>query len=229
MKNAKEILDFYILSGITDITSDTPFGLKKTNNTGVDSIESAKQISLKAQNIDELLKSIKEFNNCALKQTSSHTILGTGNQSAQYMIIIDAPGDDDERSGKILSGKSGEFIKNFLKALKIQENECFFSPLLPWRPPGNRAPTQLEADTCWPFLEKQISLISPKKIFVFGIEPAQILSKTKKTINQLRENKIIYQTTTGTNIEIIPSLSINYMMFNPIQKAKLWDFLIKCD
>lgn len=237
MKNAKEILDFYILSGISEIISDKPFGLedispKKTISTmssNVDAIEVAKKIALQANSLDNLIEAIKNFEACSLKQTSNHTILPKGNQKAKYMIVIDAPSDDDERKGEIFAGKTFDFLQNFLRALAINLDECFLTSLLPWRTPGNRAPTQIETAICLPFLKKQIDFINPEKIFVFGIDAAQALFESKKTINQFREEKQTYTDFSGKNIEIISSFSINYLFFNPNQKAKLWDFLTKCD
>ncbi len=240
MKNAKEILEFYILSGISEIVSECTFALeadKKLENTiskkpkavGINGIELAQKIALQTQDINELFEKIKSFDACPLKQNSNHTIIGKGNPKAQNMIIIDAPDNDDERGGEILCGASGVFVKNFLKAMKIDEADCFFATFLPWRAPGNRAPTQLEADICKPFLEKQISLVAPKKIFSFGLDVSRILASNLKTINQLREEAITYKTNLGDEVAVIPSLSIPYLLSNPSQKAKLWDFLIKCD
>ncbi len=239
MKNAKEILDFYILSGITDIASDTPFDLnakkpsktteKKHSPIGINGVELAKEISLRATSLEDIFEKMKSFDACSLRQNTSHTIIGKGNHVAKYMIIIDAPDNDDERSGKILSGSSGVFIKNFLKAMKINEDDCFFATFLPWRAPGNRAPTSLEANICKPFLEKQINLVNPQKIYAFGADVSKMLSSSDKTIAQLREAPILYQSQKGDNIKVIPSFSISYLLSNPAQKAKLWDFLIKCD
>lgn len=235
MNNAKDILEWYVLAGVDEAFGNIPFGLEEkepknsriaTTNIAAASVDAkalSQKLCLQAQTLAELNQHIQDFEGCSLKFTATNTVLGAGNESAKTMVVIDAPSADDDRTGKILMTKSGELINAILKAMQIDASDCYFTTLLPWRPPGNRIPTPAEIAICLPFLKKQIELINPDKIMIFGIDVIQALLNTNDSITKLREQKLQYTNYNANKIELIPSFSINYLLMNPIQKAKIWE------
>jgi len=201
---------------------------KATNLDGetIKSIEIAKEISKNSKSIEELNKHISEFEGCSLKFTASNTIYGAGNKNAKYMIIGEAPGADDDRSGQIYSGKAGNLLNNILKSIGLNRENCYLCNILPWRPPGNRTPNASEVNICMPFILKQIELVDPEYIILLGGNAANYILENNEPISKIRGKWLELKKEEKT-IKSVVIFQPSYLLKNPKQKRKTWADLIK--
>lgn len=119
--------------------------------------------------IDLLRSEIINCTKCDLSLTCNKVIFGEGNTKAGIFIIGEAPGRDEDIQGRPFVGKSGQLLDKILTACGFTRNEhVFISNIVKCRPPNNRVPTLKEAETCMPWLLKQIEMIDPKIMILLG-------------------------------------------------------------
>ncbi|MFR6465340.1 MAG: uracil-DNA glycosylase, partial [Alphaproteobacteria bacterium] len=201
----KEILEWYLTAGVDETCGEVPFALaepakemprivpaavsaavRPAENSArpattelaqatINACQSARELCQKAETLEELKKMVEEFDGCALKLTANKTVFGYGSGTARLLLIGEAPGADEDRSGIPFVGRSGQLLEKMLKAIGFDRNECFITNVLPWRPPGNRTPTEGEIAVCLPFLKRQIDLVSPEAIMILGGSAANAL------------------------------------------------------
>ena len=247
----KELLDWYIFAGVTDTCGDEvclnvaqnkleSFNLeenKKTlpqqnapinkNNAATSISRNANDICSKANSLEELKDILEKFEGCGLKSTAASTVLGEGNSNAKIMLIGEAPGADEDRIGKPFVGKCGKLLDKMLNAIGLDRNECYITNILPWRPPGNRAPTDDELAICLPFLKRQIELIKPKFILLLGGIALKSVMDTTDSISRTRGKWQTYTLITGENIDVLATFHPSYLLRSSQQKSKAWTDLIR--
>lgn len=245
--NLENLLEWYIESGVDETIGETPFFItqdEKKTPTQKSSInttrqatthlaqativarQSSRETAEKAHNLSELKNLVENFDGCSLKLTATNTVFGYGSDKAKIMFIGEAPGADEDRLGKPFVGRSGQLLDKMLKAVGLDRENCFISNVLPWRPPGNRTPTDSEIAVCLPFLKKQIELISPEYIFILGGSAANSLLDNNEPISKLRGRWLEYKKENGDIIKVLASFHPAYLLRNSGQKAKAWsDFL----
>ncbi|MEZ5583889.1 MAG: uracil-DNA glycosylase, partial [Candidatus Competibacteraceae bacterium] len=99
---------------------------------------------------------------CALHEGRTQTVFGVGDKQADWLIIGEAPGAEEDRQGEPFVGRAGKLLDAMLLALKLQREQVFIANILKCRPPNNRDPAPEEVRCCWPFLERQIALLKPR-------------------------------------------------------------------
>lgn len=109
-----------------------------------------------------------------------------------------------------------------LKAIGFDRNECFITNVLPWRPPGNRTPTEGEIAVCLPFLKRQIDLVSPEAIMILGGSAANALLDNGEPISRMRGKWLEYKKSDGGKVPVLASFHPAYLLRNSGQKAKAW-------
>lgn len=193
----------------------------------VSALENARTICLRINNLNELKEAVEKFEGCALKLTASKTVFGDGSPNAKIMLIGEAPGADEDRLGLPFVGRSGHLLESMLHAVHIEREDCYIANVLPWRPPGNRTPTDAEKAVCLPFLRKQIDLINPDFIFILGGSAANALLEIEEPISKLRGRWLEYKNSNGKIIKVLASFHPAYLLRNPAQKAKSWVDLLR--
>lgn len=189
--------------------------------------QNARQICAKVETLDELKQLVEGFDGCALKLTANKTVFGYGSPTAELLLVGEAPGADEDRSGIPFVGRSGHLLDKMLKAIGIGRDECFVTNVLPWRPPGNRTPTEGEIAVCLPFLRRQIELVKPKAIMVLGGSAANALLDNGEPISKLRGKWLEYKLSDGSRIPVLASFHPAYLLRNSGQKAKAWSDLLR--
>ncbi len=121
-----------------------------------------------AATLTALRDAIAAFGGCALRQTATHLVFADGNPDAGLLIVGDAPGSAEDRSGRAFDGPAGAYAERMLASIGIGRDTALFTPLLPWRPPGGRPPTATEIAACLPFLQRLIVLTTPRRAVLFG-------------------------------------------------------------
>jgi DNA polymerase len=141
------------------------------------------------------LKSVCELcHNCPLGTTRTKVVFGEGNTDPKFMSVAEAPGRDEDLSGRPFVGRSGQLYRKLLTAIGLDpEKDVYMANILKCRPPNNRIPEQVEIDNCVKFLQKQIEIVSPKLLLFLGKTAVKGLlpEYSKQSINTLRsESKL---------------------------------------
>jgi DNA polymerase len=189
-------------------------------------IARARDLARQARTLDELREQLAAFDGCNLKFTAKNLVFADGNPDADLMLVGEAPGRDEDIQGLPFVGRSGQLLNRILKAIGRDRTSVYIANTVPWRPPGNRAPTPLETEICRPFIERQIELAAPKVLVALGSPSAKLLLGTTEGIMRLRGNWRVHTTPSGTAIPIMPTLHPAYLLRNPAHKRLVWrDFL----
>lgn len=139
-----------------------------------------------ARSLDELRTAMEAFNGCNLKTSARCLVFAEGNARPSIMVIGAMPNAEDDRDGQPFSGRQGAMLDRMLGGIGLARSDLLITNVVPWRPPGNRPPSQREADICRPFIERQIALAEPNHLLVLGNFAARFLFRSNDTIHQLR-------------------------------------------
>jgi uracil-DNA glycosylase len=159
---------------------------------------------------------------CELHATRTHTVFGTGNRNACWMIIGEAPGVEEDRRGEPFVGRAGLLLNEMLSALGLSREAVYIANILKCRPPGNRDPRPEEAAHCEPYLRRQVALVNPRIILAVGRIAAQNLLKTERKVGELRGRVHRYA---DTGIPLVVTYHPAYLLRSPYDKRKAWNDL----
>jgi len=154
---------------------------------------------------------------CDLCKTRTQTVFGSGNPHADWMLIGEAPGQQEDLQGAPFVGPAGQLLTEMLRAICLSRDEVYIANILKCRPPGNRDPQPEEAENCRPYLERQIALIQPKIILAVGRIAAQTLLGTDAPVSKLR-GKVHTLNQTPLVVVYHPS----YLLRSMLEKKKAW-------
>lgn len=178
-----------------------------------------------SSNNNSLLQFYKEIENCQkceLGKTRRNLVFGSGAADADLMIIGEAPGADEDASGKPFVGKAGQLLTKILAAIGLSRDEVFIANILKCRPPGNRDPLPGEVLQCRPHLNRQIELIKPKVILLLGRVAAQTLFETNDSLKDMRGRLRKYQ-----DIDVFVTYHPAALLRNPHWKRPTWEDMKK--
>lgn len=162
---------------------------------------------------------------CGLCETRRHTVFGSGPQTARWMLIGEAPGAEEDASGEPFVGQAGRLLDQMLAAIGLdRQSDVFIANVLKCRPPGNRNPEALEAETCSGYLHEQILLLRPALILLLGRFAAQSVLNTDATIASLRGRVHRYHRA-GADIPVVCTYHPAYLLRNLPDKRKSWEDL----
>jgi len=158
---------------------------------------------------------------CGLCRTRTNTVFGVGDERAEWVIVGEAPGAEEDARGEPFVGQAGRLLDSMLAAVGLRRGEnVYIANVLKCRPPGNRNPEPFEVAQCSPHLVRQIELIGPKVILAMGRAAAQLLLNTDASIASLRGRLFRYQGVT-TIVTYHPA----YLLRNLPDKSKAWEDL----
>jgi len=167
-----------------------------------------------------LRESVAGCTRCILHQSRTQTVFGVGNPEADWMIIGEAPGAEEDRRGEPFVGRAGKLLDEMLRAAGQERGSVFIANILKCRPPNNRDPNPEESSQCRGYLERQIELVQPKIILAVGRIAAQLLLETDTPVGRLR-GTTHYLGKTPLVVTYHPA----YLLRSPSQKRKSWDDL----
>ncbi|MEX0976749.1 MAG: uracil-DNA glycosylase [Woeseia sp.] len=170
----------------------------------------------------ELQRAVATCTRCALHQSRTQTVFGVGNQRADWMIIGEAPGAEEDRRGEPFVGRAGKLLDEMLRAVNLSRDSVFICNILKCRPPGNRDPAAVEAAACRGYLERQIELVSPRLILAVGRIAAQQLLGSDAPLARLRGTLHRF---TEAAIPLIVTYHPAYLLRKPTDKRKAWQDL----
>lgn len=177
------------------------------------------------QSLAELRDAITAFEGCALKKTATNLVFADGNPSAPIMFIGEAPGRDEDLRGLPFVGRSGQLLDRMLATIGLDRTGMYITNVLPWRPPGNRAPTAAEIAACLPFLERHIALTRPDVLVFLGGIAAKALLGVTDGIMRLRGRWLTYAVD-GREIPALPMFHPAFLLRQPARKREAWRDLL---
>jgi len=170
----------------------------------------------------ELKQAVPACTKCGLHKTRKQTVLGVGDEQADWLLVGEAPGAEEDRLGEPFVGQAGRLLDNMLAAIGLDRSKnVYIANVLKCRPPGNRNPAPDEVAKCTPHLLKQIELIQPKLIVAMGRFAAQTLLNTDASIASLRGRVHQY-----AGVPLIVTYHPAYLLRNLPDKAKAWADLV---
>jgi len=170
----------------------------------------------------ELERAVKSCTLCPLYKTRTQGVFGVGNRAAQWMVIGEAPGADEDRQGEPFVGRAGQLLNSMLKAIGLQREQVFIANILKSRPPNNRDPKPEEVQACLPYLFRQIELVNPRLILCVGRIAAQTLLETDTPIGKLRGQ--LHRI--AGNRPMVVTYHPAYLLRSPGEKRKSWADLL---
>ena len=174
-------------------------------------------------NWQQLRGAVNQCIACELHETRKNTVFGVGNEQADWMVVGEAPGADEDRQGEPFVGKAGQLLNNMLLAVGLRREQVYIANILKCRPPNNRDPRPEEVVKCEPFLKRQVELVNPKIILAVGRIAAHNLLKTDVSLSRLR-GKVYYYGEFET--PLIVTYHPAYLLRSPLDKRKAWQDLL---
>ncbi|MEI2417218.1 uracil-DNA glycosylase [Orrella sp. JC864] len=190
--------------------------------------EAARQTAqLAAQSdFDQLREHVLACTACGLCQGRKQAVYGVGVRQATWMVVGEAPGEQEDRKGEPFVGRSGQLLDAMLASVgKSRASNVFIANVIKCRPPGNRNPRPEEIAACSPYLMRQIELLKPERLLVLGRFAAQTLLRTDAPIGSLRGRVHTLDTPDGRQVPLVVSYHPAYLLRSPLEKAKAWQDL----
>lgn len=180
-------------------------------------VAAASDASAASLDWDGLAACVANCTRCELSKSRTKTVFGVGNRSADWMIIGEAPGSEEDRRGEPFVGRAGKLLDEMLHAIGLSRDTVFIANILKCRPPNNRDPKPAEAAECRRYLERQIELIQPKIILAVGKIAAQNLLGSTETVGRMRARQHELN-----GIPLVVTYHPAYLLRSPSHKRDSW-------
>ena len=171
---------------------------------------------------DELRSRVAACTRCGLSKTRTQTVFGVGDQNADWLVVGEAPGAEEDRRGEPFVGRAGQLLDSMLRAIGLARGQVYIANVLKCRPPGNRDPAPAECAECLPYLERQIALLKPKIMLAVGRIAAQNLLKTDSPLSKLRQQEYRFG---AARVPLVVTYHPAYLLRTPTDKRKAWEDL----
>lgn len=169
-----------------------------------------------------LKAAVSDCTACALHEGRTQTVFGVGDENADWLLVGEAPGQEEDRQGEPFVGQAGQLLDAMLASIDLKRGEnVYIANVLKCRPPGNRNPEPAEVAQCAPHLARQVALIRPKLILAMGRFAVQTLLGTDASIASLRG-----RLHTCHGVPLIVTYHPAYLLRTLPDKAKAWQDLL---
>ena len=200
----------------TNVTKDPPQQvLHSLDDGGLKHIE----------NLDELRVALENFDGCNLKKLAKNLVFGDGNPQSDIMLIGEAPGAEEDRSGLPFVGPSGHLLDRMLQSIQRGRDNIYITNIIPWRPPANRKPSSAETAMYMPFIKRHIELIDPEILVLLGGTSANAVLNCTDGITKIRGKWFEY-CVLGRLVHAIPIFHPAYLLRQPSLKKQAWQDLL---
>ncbi len=190
----------------------------------------AARIANECATLEELEQALGSFTGCALRDTATQLVFADGAADAKVFLVGEAPGGEEDRAGKPFVGPAGQLLDRMLASIGLDRGKVRMANVVPWRPPGNRNPTESEVAVCLPFLLRQIALVRPQVLFLLGAVAAKaILPEPDRNLGIRRLRGTWRQVNIpglDAPLPCLPSYHPAYLLRMPAAKAKSWNDLL---
>jgi DNA polymerase len=178
-----------------------------------------------AATLEELAAAMRAWPGSPLRESARNLVFGDGLPGARLMVIGEAPGGDEDRVGRPFVGRAGQLLDRMLAAIGLSrtapapEDAVYITNILPWRPPGNRTPSEAEARAFLPFVERHIALAAPDVILAVGNTPTKALLATSTGIKRMRGRWLRHG---PSGLPVMPCFHPAYLLRTPEDKRLAW-------
>ncbi len=192
--------------------------------------EEAARIAASCMSLDELETAMRGFSGCALRDTATQLVFADGAADARLVIVGEAPGGEEDRAGKPFIGPAGQLLDQMLRTIGLDRTKVRIINTVPWRPPGNRTPTESEIALCLPFLHRQIALVAPLGLLTLGAVATKALLGTeaqngiRRVRGQWRQARI---EGLPDPLPCLPSYHPAYLLRTPLAKRDSWQDMLQ--
>jgi DNA polymerase len=172
----------------------------------------------RAAALEAVRAEIGDCTRCPLAYAGRHTIVfADGDPNADIMFVGEGPGADEDASGLPFVGKAGQLLNNMIAAMGLKREEVYIANIVKCRPPANRQPEPVEANTCSQFLIRQIDIVQPKVIVALGATAATYLLGVKQSLASLRG---VWHSARGAKVAV--TYHPAFLLRDPRQKGEAW-------
>lgn len=194
----------------------------------VDAVLQAQALAAGSSTLADLHAALAGFEGCPLHAMATTTVRPDGNPAAGLVLVAEAPGAEDDRTGIAFSGAPGQTLDRVLASIGLDRSMVLLTHLVPWRPPGNRAPSDSEVQACLPFLWRLLHLARPRRLVLLGAAPAKALAGTADSIRRLRGRWLEVREPGGTQqVPGLPMLPMDQWMRSATAKRDTWADLVE--
>ncbi len=172
---------------------------------------------LRAAALQAIREEIGDCQRCPLAPTRNKLVFGDGDPNARLMFVGEGPGADEDAQGLPFVGRGGQLLNNMIAAMGLKREEVYIANIVKCRPPKNRVPEPIEANTCKPFLFQQIEVVQPEVIVALGSTAATYLLGAKASLSSLR-GRIHH----AFNTKLIVTYHPAFLLRDPTQKKEAW-------
>lgn len=170
----------------------------------------------------QLRERVAACTRCGLSATRTQTVFGVGNLQAEWLVVGEAPGAEEDRQGEPFVGRAGQLLNGMLRAIGLKREQVYIANVLKCRPPHNRDPVAAETMECLPYLDRQIALLKPKIMLVVGRIAAQNLLRTDAKLGALRQQVHRFG---AAGVPLVVTYHPAYLLRSPAEKRKAWEDL----
>lgn len=188
----------------------------------------AAEAAATATSLDALRAAIAAFDGSALRETATNLVFADGAPESRLMFIGEAPGAEEDRLGRPFVGQSGQLLDRMLGSIGLKRDEggFYITNILPWRPPGNRTPTDAEVNLFLPFVLRHIALARPRHVVMLGGVSAKTLLRAKDGITRLRGKWHRIAVDGLGEVPALATLHPAYLLRTPAAKRDAWADLL---
>jgi uracil-DNA glycosylase family 4 len=183
---------------------------------------SARALSEAAPDLETLRSAMADFEGCALKRTATQLVFADGVPGSRVMLVGEAPGADEDRTGRPFVGRAGQLLDRMLNSIGLDRQNVYIANIVPWRPPGNRTPTLQETQMCLPFLERQIQLANPEYLVCLGGSAVRTLLGAEGGVMRARGSWFAYPRQSARQIPALAMLHPAFLLRQPAHKKFAW-------
>lgn len=194
--------------------------LSEAERSGIPHVSARKAPN--AERLAELAEAAAGCERCRLAEGRTNVVFGEGDPEARLVFVGEAPGAEEDRTGRPFVGRSGKLLTKIIEAMGYARAEVYICNVLKSRPPANRNPLPDEVAACSPFLHEQLAVMKPKAICALGGPASQTLLDTKEGITRLRGRFFWYR-----GIPLMPTFHPAYLLRNPKMKKLVWEDMQK--
>jgi len=180
----------------------------------------------KAGALGQLEQEALSCGSCMLAQTRNKVVFGEGSADAELVFVGEAPGAEEDATGRPFVGRAGELLSRMIAAMGLRRQDVYICNMLKCRPPGNRNPNPQEIECCWGFLVRQLQIIRPRVIVTLGNPATKGLLQTSEGITQMRGHwqKLPDIGEGLAGIDVMPTFHPAYVLrqYNQDTRGKVW-------
>lgn len=210
--------------GLTPMLISDEAGLPPLCDRELDEAEAREALA----QLDE--RHVRGCTRCPLHASRTQTVFGVGCARPEIVFVGEGPGAEEDAQGLPFVGRAGQLLTRMIAAMTLTRERVYICNIVKCRPPGNRTPTADEAQTCWPYLARQLAILRPRVIVALGRPAAQQLLQTSAPIGQLRGE---FQEFPPPGLQhlglpparVMPTFHPAYLLRSPGEKAKAWEDL----